>query len=115
MVGNTTLQIEYERPSARKRKVFGELVPWDQVWRTGAGNCTKIKTNQPIKIGGQQIEKGVYSLFTIPNPHEWVIILNKDTSLYGSYNYNSENDVARFVVIPKRRIALPCTPIRLLV
>jgi tetratricopeptide (TPR) repeat protein len=100
-VGNTSIQIDYERPSARKRKIFGALVPWNRVWRTGAGKCTKIIVDQPIKIGGQQLEKGAYSFFTIPNPHEWIVILNKDTSLYGSYDYNPENDVARFVVIPQ--------------
>lgn len=101
VVGNTSIKIEYERPSARKRKIFGELVPWNKVWRTGAGKCSKITIDKQVKIGGQQIKKGSYSIFTIPNPHEWVIILNKDTSLYGSYDYKFENDAARFIVIPQ--------------
>jgi tetratricopeptide (TPR) repeat protein len=100
-VGNTLIQIEYERPSARKRKVFGGLVPWNQVWRTGAGHCTKIRFDRAVQVGGQSVEKGTYSLFSIPNPEEWIIILNEDTSLYGSAFYQAEKDVARFVAIPR--------------
>jgi hypothetical protein len=99
IVGNTTISLEYERPSARKREVFGSLVPWNKVWRTGAGHCTKISFDQSVMIGGQKVEAGKYSLFSIPNPDNWIIILNKDTTLYGSYDYDSKNDVARFTVI----------------
>ena len=101
VVGNTQIQIEYERPLARKRKIFGDLVPWNKVWRTGAGHCTKIKLDKPVIIEGQNVPRGHYSLFTIPNPEEWVVIINSDTSLYGSYGYNPTKDVARFVVNPK--------------
>ncbi len=100
VVGNTTIKIEYERPSVRKRQIFGELVPWGKVWRTGAGSCTKISFDKDVKVGGQKIEAGKYSLFTIPNIQEWIIILNKDTTLYGSYDYDYKKDVARFVTIP---------------
>jgi tetratricopeptide (TPR) repeat protein len=100
IVGNTTIEIEYERPSVRKRQIFGELVPWGKVWRTGAGSCTKISFDKDVKVGGQKIEAGKYSLFTIPNLQEWIIILNKDTTLYGSYDYDYKKDVARFVTIP---------------
>lgn len=99
-VGNTVIDIEYERPSARKRKIFGELVPWNKVWRTGAGYCTKIKFDKPVIVEGQPVPIGNYSLFTIPNPEAWIVILNKDTTLYGSSFYNPENDIARFRVIP---------------
>ncbi|NKI30433.1 DUF2911 domain-containing protein [Croceivirga thetidis] len=100
-VGNTNLKIEYERPSARNRKVFGELVPWNEVWRTGAGYCTKISFDKNVAIGKQAIEAGTYSLLTIPNKEEWIVILNTDTSLYGAYDYNPDKDVARFVVYPQ--------------
>ncbi|MEX0315668.1 MAG: DUF2911 domain-containing protein [Allomuricauda sp.] len=100
IVGNTLISIEYERPSSRKRQIFGELVPWGKVWRTGAGNCTKISFNKDVIVGGQKVKAGKYSLFTIPNPKEWIVILNSDTSLYGSFDYNSEKDVARFPAIP---------------
>lgn len=102
VVGNTRLQVEYERPSARGRQVFGSLVPYNSVWRTGAGHCTKISFDHAVMIKGQEIPAGTYSLFTIPNPGEWIVILNQDTTLYGSYDYNYEKDVARFVVIPQK-------------
>lgn len=102
VIGNTVLKIEYERPSARNREIFGGLVPWNKVWRTGAGNCTKISFNKDVSIGGKNIIAGEYSVFTIPNPKEWIVIINKDTTLYGSYDYNSDKDVARFIVIPKK-------------
>jgi tetratricopeptide (TPR) repeat protein len=100
-VGNTTIEIEYERPSARKREVFGNLVPWNKVWRTGAGHCTKISFDNNVILGGQNIDAGKYSLFTIPDKKEWIVIINRDTTLYGSYNYDLKKDVARFVSIPK--------------
>lgn len=99
-IGNVLIDVEYERPLARKRKIFGELVPWNKVWRTGAGNCTKIRLDKPVVVEGQPIPAGYYSLFTIPDPETWIVILNKDTTLYGSYFYNPKNDIARFTVIP---------------
>jgi hypothetical protein len=101
VVGNTTISIEYERPAARKRQVFGGLVPWDEVWRTGAGHCTKVSFDRPVVVGGQAVAPGTYSLFTIPNRSQWVVILNKDTTLYGSYGYDAKKDVARFIALPK--------------
>jgi tetratricopeptide (TPR) repeat protein len=100
VIGNTQIQIEYERPLARKRQIFGDLVPWNKVWRTGAGRCTRIMFNKPVVVGGQKIAAGHYSLFTIPNPQRWIIILNSDTSLYGSYGYDVAKDIARFDVTP---------------
>ncbi|TMM53188.1 DUF2911 domain-containing protein [Maribacter algarum] len=102
IVGNTKVEIEYERPSARNRSVFGELVPWDKVWRTGAGNCTRISFDKDVILGGQPVKAGQYSIFTIPNPQEWVVILNSDTELYGSFNYSPEKEVARFIVTPQK-------------
>ena len=100
IVGNTLISVEFERPSARKRLIYGGLVPWNKVWRTGAGNCTKIAFDKEVTIGGQKVPAGKYSVFTIPNPNEWVVILNKDTTLYGSYNYNAKKDVTRFTAVP---------------
>jgi hypothetical protein len=75
-------------------------VPWNKVWRTGAGKCTKIRFDKDVKIKGQKVPAGSYSIFTIPNPKEWIVIINKDTTLYGSYDYNYKDDITRFVVIP---------------
>jgi tetratricopeptide (TPR) repeat protein len=95
-VGFTTIKIDYERPAARGRRIFGELIPYGQLWRTGAGNCTKISFNKPVEIGGAKLEAGSYSLLTIPGEREWIIILNKDTTLYGTDSYNEKLDVVRF-------------------
>jgi len=96
IVGNTTIQLEYERPSARQRKIFGHLVPWNTIWRTGAGHCTKISFDNDVIVGSQPVTKGTYSVLTIPDHDEWIVILNADTTLYGSYNYDSNKDIARF-------------------
>ena len=101
IIGNTKLEIEYERPLARKREIFGGLVPWNQVWRTGAGASTKIKFSKAVVVEGQSIPPGRYSLFTIPGADTWVVILNSDTTIYGTYGYDRVKDIARFVVTPK--------------
>jgi tetratricopeptide (TPR) repeat protein len=102
IVGTTKIEVEYERPSVRKRKIFGELVPWNKVWRTGAGYCTKIGFDNTVEIKGQKIPAGKYSLFTIPEKEKWMVILNHDITLYGSYDYHHEKDVARFIVFPQK-------------
>jgi Protein of unknown function (DUF2911) len=99
-IGNTLINVEYERPSARSRVIYGGLVPWNKVWRTGAGHCTKISFDKDVIVGNQPVPAGKYSLFTIPNPEAWVIIINRDTTLYGSFKYNIDDDVARFTAVP---------------
>lgn len=101
-VGLTTLEINYERPAARGRRVMGELVPYNKLWRTGAGNCTRIKFNKPVVIGDKKINAGTFSLLTIPNPTEWTILLNSDTTLYGTGSYNQNKDLVRFNVRPEK-------------
>ncbi len=101
-VGNTYLTISYERPAARGREVFGGLVPYGKLWRTGAGYCTKLSVDQPVKIGNERVAAGRYSLFTIPDEDRWIVILNTDTLLYGVYGYDPAKDVVRFFVKPQR-------------
>ena len=101
-VGNTYVTIEYERPAARGRKIFGGLVPFGRIWRTGAGYSTKIGFDQPVKVGNEDIPAGKYSIFTIPGKESWIVILNADTTLYGTYGYNSEKDIVRFMVRPEK-------------
>src|SRR5688500_17216754 len=95
-VGLTTISVIYERPAARGRKVFGELVPYNQLWRTGAGNCTKVRFIEDVLIGNKWIRVGTYSLFTIPSEQEWIVILNSDTTLYGTGGYDERKDLVRF-------------------
>lgn len=97
--GFTTIAIEYHRPSVHERKIWGGLVPFGKVWRTGANNATTIQFNTDVKINGNKIPAGIYSLFTIPEENEWTVILNKDVEIWG-LDYNKENDFLRFKVKP---------------
>lgn len=93
-VGLTDIEVVYSRPSAKGRPVFGGLVPYGQVWRTGANASTLISFSTPVKLNGTDIPAGKYSLFTIPGESEWTIIINKDTKS-SPFAYNASNDVAR--------------------
>jgi hypothetical protein len=99
-VGQTIISVDYERPAARGRNVFGELVKYGNLWRTGAGNCTKIRFSKDVAIDTKNISKGTYSIFTIPGANEWTVILNKDTTLYGISLYDATKDIVRFTVTP---------------
>lgn len=99
-IGFTTISVDYERPAARGRKVFGELVKYGNLWRTGAGNCTKIKFSKAVVIDNKNIKQGTYSIFTIPGTDDWTVILNKDTTLYGINAYDATKDIIRFKVKP---------------
>ena len=95
-VGFTTISVAYERPAARGRKIFGGIVPYKKLWRTGAGYCTKIKFSDSVRINGKSIRAGTYSLFTIPDVNEWTIILNSDSSLYATDGYDALKNVVKF-------------------
>lgn len=97
-VGLTTISVTYERPAARGRKIFGELVPYNQLWRTGAGNCTKVRFDGDVFIDDKLIYAGTYSLFSIPGLTDWTVILNSDTTLYGTGGYDERKDIVRFKV-----------------
>jgi tetratricopeptide (TPR) repeat protein len=101
-VGFTTIKIDYERPSARGRKIFGELVPYDKIWKTGAGYCPKINFDDDVEIGGNTVKAGTYSLLSVPAEREWTIILNKDTTLYGTDFYNEKLDAIRIPATSER-------------
>jgi len=100
VVGLTKIEVEYNRPSVRGRKIFGELVPYDKVWRTGANLNTTIEFDGTVLFGGQKIEAGTYSLFTIPGADSWTIILNKNTELWGEEDRKEEEDVLQVKVKP---------------
>jgi hypothetical protein len=82
------------------RTIFGGLVPYGEVWRTGANSATKITFSTPVKFGGADVAAGTYALFSIPGKDEWTVILNNVTGQWGSYAYNADNDVARVTVKP---------------
>lgn len=100
-VGLTDLSIEYSRPTKRGREIFGGLVPYGKVWRTGANSPTKIKFSEAVKFGGQDLAAGEYSLYTIPNENEWTIIVSKNLKLWGASGYKPDADALRVTVKPE--------------
>lgn len=102
-VGVTDVSVEYSRPSVRERKIFGGLVPYGQVWRTGANAATKVTFSTDVKVGGTAVPAGSYALFTIPGEAEWTVILSKVVDgQWGSYAYDQKDDQARIKVKPAR-------------
>lgn len=97
-VGLTDFNVVYSRPSAKGRTIFGDLVPYGEVWRTGANACTLFSSSSDFKMGGESIKAGKYALFTIPEEGSWTIIVSTQTNLWGNSGYDASNDVARFVV-----------------
>jgi Protein of unknown function (DUF2911) len=93
---DTYLKIIYGQPHKRGREVFGKLIPYDQVWRTGANEATEITATKDIVINSQPLKAGTYSLFSIPGKEKWTIIINSDLGMWGAYNYNQKMDVLRF-------------------
>jgi Protein of unknown function (DUF2911) len=97
-VGGAQVLVDYGRPSMRGRVVFGGIVPWDVVWRTGANEATQLITDKDLVIGGTRVPAGTYSLFTLPSPRGWQLIVNKQHGQWGT-DYDSTQDLAR---IPMR-------------
>ena len=97
-IGLTDFTIVYSRPGAKDRQVFGDLVPYNEMWRTGANGNTTIQFNTDVEFAGTTVSPGKYSLFTIPGEGEWTIVLNKKTDLWGTGGYDETMDVARFNV-----------------
>ena len=98
-VGTSDISITYSRPGAKKRVIFGNIVPYDKMWRTGANKATKISFSEEVTFAGQKLPAGEYSLFTIPSTSEWEVILNNELNLWGTGEYNEADDVLR-VKIP---------------
>ena len=99
--GESDITVTYGRPSARGRKIFGQLIPFDSLWRTGANDCTALALRETVIIGGKKIPAGKYSLFSIPAQEEWTLILNRDATLHGAFGYDSQVDIHRFKVKPE--------------
>jgi hypothetical protein len=96
------VKVIYSRPHKNNREIFGGLVPYGKVWRTGANEATEIKFYEDATVGGKKIRKGSYSLFTIPEKESWTVIFNSDLDYWGAYAYNEKNDVLRISAKPKR-------------
>lgn len=97
-VALVNVTLDYGQPNKQNRKVFGSLIPYNKVWRTGANSSTKLTFDQDIKLAGHSIPKGTYGLYSIPGKSEWTIIIHKDSKLWGSGGYDKANDLIRFQV-----------------
>ena len=93
-VDGKTVSIHYNAPSMRGRKIFGGLVPYDKVWRTGANPATSLKTDINLKIGSATVPAGSYTLYTLPSASGWKLIINKQTGQWGT-KYDQSQDLAR--------------------
>lgn len=100
-IGLTDVAINYYRPGVKGRVIWGDLVPYDKVWRTGANNATTIEFSNEVMIEGNKLAAGKYGLFTIPGKDEWVFIFSKQADIWGDYGYKDSEDVLRVKVKPE--------------
>jgi hypothetical protein len=103
-VGLTDVTVTYSSPAVKGRKIWGDVVPFDEVWRAGANECSKLTLSTAATIGGKAVPAGTYCLFLLPTKAGWTFILNKDTKLWGAYDYKPENDLLR---VPATATTIP--------
>lgn len=97
-----TIELSYSRPSMKGRKIFGDLVPYGAIWRTGANNATTLNFSEEVIIGGKTIPAGKYGFVTIPGKDEWTLIVTKQLDATGPSEYKMENDLVRVTAKPKK-------------
>lgn len=95
-----SITLTYSRPSAKGRKIFGDLVPFGKLWRTGANEATRIIFSEPVEMAGKKLDSGTYVLYTIPGLDSWQVILNKGLTNWGTEGYKESDDVIRFNITP---------------
>lgn len=94
------IEITYSRPAAKGRRVFGDLVPYNKLWRTGANAATRLTFSDPVELLGRRVDSGTYVLYTIPGEESWEIIINKGINNIGTEGYKESEDVVRFKIDP---------------
>jgi Protein of unknown function (DUF2911) len=99
-LGASSVSISYGSPSVKGRTIWGDLVPYGKVWRTGANNATTIEFDKDVTIEGKKLAAGKYALFTIPNQGKWTIIFNTESSQWGAFKYKESADALRVEVTP---------------
>lgn len=100
----TKISVDYGRPAVKGRKIFGDLLPYNKVWRAGANGATKITFAQPVTFGGKTVPAGSYGLFVIPAEKEWKVILNKDAQQWGAYAYDEKLNVTE-ISVPVQKLS----------
>ncbi len=98
--GNT-ITVSYSSPSVKGREIWGGLVPYNKVWRTGANENTTVSFSKDVLIDGKKLAAGTYGLHSIPSKNEWIIIFSNDSKAWGSFSYKQENDALRITVKPQ--------------
>ncbi|HVW95510.1 MAG TPA: DUF2911 domain-containing protein [Mucilaginibacter sp.] len=101
-IGKAHITINYGQPSVKGRKIWGGLVPYNEVWRTGANEATTFETDRDIKVQGKLLPAGKYGFFTVPGEKEWVIIFNKVPNQWGAFKYDQAQDYMRVTAVPKK-------------
>ena len=99
-LGITDVNVSYSRPGVKNRKIWGELVPYNKVWRAGADEATKITFSTDVTIEGKKLPAGAYGFFAIPGENEWTLIFNKIADQWGAFTYNEAEDALRIKVKP---------------
>src|SRR5262245_17915998 len=100
-VGLTEITVTYHRPGVGGRKIWGELVPYGDVWRAGANENTTISFSSPVRVAGRPLGAGTYGLHMIPTQKDWTIIFSTVSGAWGSYGYNQREDALRVTVTPQ--------------
>jgi DUF2911 family protein/tetratricopeptide repeat protein len=100
-IGITDITVNYHRPLANGRQIWGKVVPYGQVWRAGANENTTITFSDPVTIEGQALDKGTYGLHMIPGQDQWTVIFSKNSTSWGSFTYKQEEDALRVNVKPQ--------------
>ena len=100
--GEVVARVIYSRPQKRDREVFGKLVPYGEVWRTGANESTELTLYKDMKVADVTVSAGTYTIYTIPQENEWVVILNNDVHTWGAYEYTDKKDQVR-INVPVRK------------
>lgn len=98
----SNISVTYSRPAVRGRSIFGDLVPYGEVWRTGANSPTKIKFGEDVTVNGKAVPAGEYALYSIPGKDQWTFILSKKLTLWGSMGYSEADDLVRFTAAAQR-------------
>lgn len=106
-VGYTNVEARWSSPAVNGRKIWGELVPYNELWRAGANGATTVEFGTAVTINNKKIDAGKYALFVIPSlHHKWTLILNTDHAQWGTYNYDPTKDVVRIDVVPRKRSSI---------
>lgn len=106
-------RVIYSRPQKKGRDIFGGVVPYGEVWRTGANEATELDIYTSLKFGNTVLKPGNYTLYTIPDQENWTIIINSDTNVWGAFSYKKEKDVAR-ITVPCEQAAAPIESLSLI-